>query len=172
MATDRSAPDVRGDTRADVQTGSPPGQPGQPGEPGQPARPADPTQPLEPDESLGDLLGRLSSDFSSLVSTQVELAKVEIKDEIASAGRGAGMLGGGTLCAYMALVLLSFAAAWGLSELVPEGVAFLIVGAVYVIAAAVLIPRGRDRLRQVHPVPEKTAETVKEDVRWAREQMS
>jgi uncharacterized membrane protein YqjE len=134
--------------------------------------PDDPTKPLEPDQSLGDLLGRVSSDFSNLVSTQVELAKVEIKEEIANAGRGAGLLGGGAFCAYLAVVLLSFAAAWGLSEVVPEGVAFLIVGAVYAVAAAVLLPRGRDRLTHLHPVPERTAETVKEDVRWAREQMS
>ena len=135
-------------------------------------RPDDPSQPLEPDQSLGELLGRVSRDFSELVSTQVELAKVEIREEIAAAGRGAGILTGGAFCAYLAVILLSFAAAWGLSEIVPEGVAFLIVGAVYALAAAVLLPKGKDRLSQVRPVPEKTAETVKEDVRWAREQMS
>jgi uncharacterized membrane protein YqjE len=135
-------------------------------------RPEDPSQPIAPDESLGELLGRVSRDFSELVSTQVELAKVELKEEIAVAGRGAGLLTGGAFCAYLAVVLLSFAAAWGLSEVVPEGVAFLIVGAIYAVAAAVLLPKGKDRLSRVRPVPEKTAETVKEDVRWAREQMS
>jgi uncharacterized membrane protein YqjE len=134
--------------------------------------PHDPSQPIEPDQSLGELLGRVSRDFSELVSTQVELAKVEIREEIAAAGRGAGILTGGAFCAYLAVILLSFAAAWGLSEIVPEGVAFLIVGAVYALAAAVLLPKGKDRLSQVRPLPEKTAETVKEDVQWAREQMS
>jgi uncharacterized membrane protein YqjE len=133
--------------------------------------PDDPTQPVEPDASLGELLNRLTQDFSGLVSTQVELAKVEIKEEVAQAGRAAGLLGGGTVCAYMAVLLLSFAAAWGLSEIVPEGVAFLIVGLVYAIAAAVLLPKGRDRLTSIRP-GEQTAETVKEDVQWAREQMS
>lgn len=132
----------------------------------------DASQPLAGDESLGDLLGRVSHDFSALVTTQIELAKVEMKEEIATAGRGAGLLGGGALCAYLAVVLLSFAAAWGLSEVVPEGVAFVIVGAVYAVAAAILLPRGKDKLSQVRPIPEKTAETVKEDVRWARDQMS
>jgi uncharacterized membrane protein YqjE len=136
------------------------------------AHPDDPSQPVKADESLGELVAQVSRDFSQLVSTQVELAKVEIKEEVATAGRGAGMLGGGALCAYLAVVLLSFAAAWGLSEVVPEGVAFLIVGAVYAVAAAILLPRGKDKLSQVHPVPERTAETVKEDVRWARDQMS
>jgi uncharacterized membrane protein YqjE len=135
-------------------------------------RPDDPSQPIEPDQSLGDLLGRVSRDFSELVSTQVELAKVELREEIAAAGRGAGILTGGALCAWLAVVLLSFAAAWGLSEVLPEGVAFLIVGAAYALAAAVLVPKGKDRLSRVRPVPEKTAETVREDVRWAREQMS
>jgi uncharacterized membrane protein YqjE len=135
-------------------------------------QPHDPSQPIAPDQSLGELLGRVSRDFSELVSTQVELAKVEIREEIAAAGRGAGILTGGAFCAYLAVILLSFAAAWGLSEIVPEGVAFLIVGAVYAVAAAVLLPKGKERLSQVRPVPEKTAETVKEDVQWAREQMS
>ena len=135
-------------------------------------QPHDPSQPIEPDQSLGELLGRVSRDFSELVSTQVELAKVEIREEIAAAGRGAGILTGGAFCAYLAVILLSFAAAWGLSEIVPEGVAFLIVGAVYAVAAAVLLPKGKEKLSQVRPVPEKTAETVKEDVQWAREQMS
>ena len=135
-------------------------------------RPDDPSQPIEPEQSLGELLGRVSWDFSELVSTQVELAKVELQQEIAAAGRGAGILTGGALCALLAVVLLSFAAAWGLSEVLPEGVAFLIVGAVYAVAAVVLVPKGKDRLRRVRPVPEKTAETVREDVRWAREQMS
>ena len=135
-------------------------------------QPHDPSQPIAPDQSLGELLGRVSRDFSELVSTQVELAKVEIREEIAAAGRGAGILTGGAFCAYLAVILLSFAAAWGLSEIVPEGVAFLIVGAVYAVAAAVLLPKGKEKLSQVRPVPEKTAETVKEDVQWAREQMS
>jgi uncharacterized membrane protein YqjE len=135
-------------------------------------RPDDPSQPIEPDHSLGELLGRVSRDFSELVSTQVELAKVELQEEIAAAGRGAGILTGGAFCAYLAVVLLSFAAAWGLSEVLPEGVAFLIVGAVYAVAAAVLLPKGKERLTRVRPVPERTAESVREDVQWAREQMS
>jgi Putative Actinobacterial Holin-X, holin superfamily III len=114
----------------------------------------------------------VSRDFSQLVSTQVQLAKVEIQEEIAAAGRGAGILAGGAFCAYLAVVLLSFAAAWGLSEIMPEGLAFLVVGAVYAVAAAVLLPKGKNKLSQVRPIPEKSAETVREDVQWAREQMS
>jgi len=129
------------------------------------------TLPLEPEASLSDLLSRLTSDFGDFVSTQVELAKVEIKEEAARAARSAGMLGAGTFVAYLAVLFLSLAAAWGLAEIVPEGVAFLIVGAVYAVVAAFLLITGRQRMREVRPVPE-TTETLKEDVQWARQQMS
>jgi len=68
--------------------------------------------------------------------------------------------------------MLSFAAAWGLSEIVPEGVAFLIVGAAYGLVALALLALGRQRIKAVTPVPTQTVETLKEDVAWAKQQMS
>jgi len=131
----------------------------------------DKTEPIDPDKSLGELIGQLGSDLGSLVSTQMELAKVEIKEEVVRAGRGAGMAGGGVFAAYLAILFVSLAAAWGLSEAMPTGWAFFIVGVIYAIAAAVLLAMGRDRLREVRG-PVVTTETVKEDVQWARQQMS
>jgi hypothetical protein len=71
----------------------------------------------------------------------------------------------------MALLLLSFAAAWGLSEIVPEGVAFLIVGLVWAGTAAVLGLSGRQRLAEAKG-PEQTVQEVKEDAQWIRQQTS
>ena len=130
----------------------------------------DATEPIEADKSLGELVSQLSADFSDLVSTQIELAKVEIKEEVTRAGKGAGMITGGGLAAYLAVVLLSFAAAWGLSEAMPTGWAFLIVGVVWAAVAAFLVLTGRNQLRSVHPVPEQTKESIKEDVEWAKQQ--
>jgi hypothetical protein len=130
----------------------------------------DATEPIEADKSLGELVTQLSSDFSDLVSTQLDLAKAEIKDEVSRAGKGAGMLTGGGLAAYLAVALLSFAAAWGLSEAMPTGFAFLIVGVIWAVVAGALMLTGRNQLRTVHPVPEQTKETIKEDVEWAKQQ--
>jgi len=133
---------------------------------------SDPTKPKEPDKSLGDLFTDLSSEFTDLISTQIELAKVEVRSEARKAGRTAGMFGGAAVAGYMALLLLSFAAAWGLENVMDAGWAFLIVGAVYAIAAAVLFARGRDRVNDLKPVPEQTVASVKEDVQWARQKLS
>jgi uncharacterized membrane protein YqjE len=130
----------------------------------------DRTQPLDAEHSLGELFLKLSTDFSRLVSTQLELAKVELKEEVTHAGKGAGMLAGGGLAGYLALVLLSFAAAWGLATEMPTGVAFLIVGVVWLVIAAVLAAMGRTELKAVHPVPPHSKEALKEDIAWARQQ--
>jgi uncharacterized membrane protein YqjE len=135
-----------------------------------PEPPMDPTQPIEPDRSLGELLSRLSTDFGELVSTQVELAKVEIKEEVSRAAKGTGLLGGGAVAAHMALLLLSFAAAWGLAEVMAAGLAFLIMGVIWAIAAAVLAMQGRKKLRTATPVIPQTKEELKEDVEWAKQQ--
>lgn len=123
------------------------------------------------DQSLGDLFGNLTSDLSELVRSEMELARVEIREEAAKAGRAVGLLGAGGLIAYLGLGLMAMAAAWGLAEVVDAGWAFLIVGVVIATIGAVLVMRGRDRLRDVQPVPEETVETLKEDAQWARAQV-
>lgn len=124
----------------------------------------------EPDKTLGELVGRLSGELGELVKGHVELAKLEMKEEVSKAGRGAGMLGAGGAIGYLALILLSFAAAWGLAEVMPEGLAFLIVGAVWAVVAAVVLMRGRDQLREVQPAPDQTLHELEEDRRWLKRQ--
>jgi hypothetical protein len=132
----------------------------------------DPTAPKQPDKSLGDLFGDLSEEFTELVRTQTDLAKTEIRNQTDRAKRVAGAFGAAAVAGYMALIMLSFAAAWGLTEILPEGVAFLVVGGVYAIGAGVLYLRGRARARELSLVPQDTVESLKEDVKWARQKMS
>jgi uncharacterized membrane protein YqjE len=135
-------------------------------------RPNDGADPLDGDASLGDLFSKLTKDFSQLVSTQVELAKVELKEEATQAAKGAGMFAGAGLSGCLALLLLSFAAAWGIAAAIPTGFAFLIVGAAWAIVGAVLALNGRTRLRNLNPIPPQSKAALKEDIEWARQQKS
>jgi uncharacterized membrane protein YqjE len=132
----------------------------------------DATKPKQPDKSLGELFGDLSSEFTGLVKTQVELAKVEVRSEVKKASRPAAMFGGAVLAGYMSLILLSFALAWALENVMDAGLAFLITGVLYAIVAGVLYMRARERAREVNMIPEQTVESVKEDVQWARQKLS
>jgi hypothetical protein len=124
------------------------------------------------ERSLGELFSEMTSELGLLMRKELELAKAETREELNKAGTAAGAFGGAALAGYLALVLLSFAAAWGLAELMAAGWAFLIVGVVYGIVAAILFVQGRNRMKRVAPVPEQTMETLKEDVEWAKARKS
>jgi len=125
------------------------------------------------DDSIGELVGRVAGDVGALIASEIELAKVELREDAKQAGRAGAMLGAGAAAAWFALTLLSFAAAWGLAEwLDSPALGFLIVGAVYTVAAAVLLVQGRNRVRSVNFVPENTIATIKEDIEWFKQHKS
>src|SRR3954467_7714511 len=91
------------------------------------------------DASLGELVANATRDLSSLVHQEVELAKVEIKRDVAAAGKGAGMFGGAGFAGVFALLFLSVSAAYGIEWLgVPLGCSFFAVGVIYLVIAGAL----------------------------------
>ncbi len=127
-----------------------------------------PSPPAEP--SLGKLVGEIGEDLSTLFRQEVELAKAEIRQEAAKAGKAAGMLGGAGFAGYMVALLVTLAVVFGLGHVMDPAWAALIVAAVWAAIGGVLFARGKERMREVNPTPEQTIETLKEDVRWARAQ--
>ena len=127
------------------------------------------TAPSE--QSLGELVATATRELSTLVHKEVELAKVEIKREVVAAGKGAGLFGGAGFAGLFAMVFLSIALAYGIGNLLGDapklGLGFLIVGLIYLIAAAVLAVTGKKKISQVGP-PEKTIATVKDDVAFLK----
>ena len=125
-----------------------------------------------PEPSLAELLSATTHDLSELMKTQVELAKVEVKEEVAAAARAGAMFGAAGVLGFLALTLFAFAAAWGLSALMPTGFAFLLVALVVAAGAGLCFVLGRQKLEQFSAVPPQTVETIQEDVQWAKQQLS
>lgn len=122
------------------------------------------------EESLGQLFSNMSSQLSELVRKEVQLAKVETKQEIARAGKAGGQLGAAAFCGYLTAVLFAFTLGYLLDEVMPLPLAFAIVGAIFGIAAYLLAQRGRQQLKTINPVPEQTVDTLKEDAQWLKNQ--
>ena len=120
------------------------------------------------EKSLGELVAAATKDLSLLVQQEVALAKVEIKKEVAAAGKGAGMFGGAGLTGLFALIFLSISLAYAISWFgIGLGWGFFIVGMLYLVVAGVLALLGKKQISKVGP-PEKTIATVKDDVAWAK----
>ncbi|GAB3648001.1 hypothetical protein GCM10028833_12880 [Glycomyces tarimensis] len=122
------------------------------------------------EQSIGQLVSEAARDVSDLLRKEVELAKAELREEATKASKAGAKLGAASVIGYLALLLASFAIAWGLAEVMPAGWAFLIVAVVYAIVATVLFINGRKQFRKISPMPRQTVETLKEDATWAREQ--
>ena len=130
------------------------------------------TAPHQPDPvadtSVGELIGNISDDLSQLFRQEVELAKAEVRQEAAKAGKAAGFLGGAGFAGYLTVVLLSFALVFGLANVMDAGWAALIVAVVWAAIGAVLYVNGRKKLKTVDPMPRRTVDTLKEDAQWLK----
>lgn len=111
--------------------------------------------------SFGELLGEVTQDLSTLVRQEVELAKAEMRQEAAKAGKAAGLFGGAGVAGFLVLLFLSFALWWGLANVMDQSWAALIVAVLWAIVGGVLFTMARGKAREMRGMP-RTAETAKE----------
>lgn len=112
--------------------------------------------------SVGALISDISSDLSTLIHQELELAKAEAKESATRAGKGAGMLGGAGVAGHMALLFLSIAAWWGIGSLLDNlGWSAVIVGVIWAVVAGILASMGRKNIKDINGLP-RTVETAKQ----------
>ena len=121
------------------------------------------------ERGTSELIKALSGQVSTLIRQEIDLAKAEMAEKGKQVGVGAGVFSGagvaalmmlGSLTAFMILVLALALASWA---------AALIVTLLWGAIAGTLALIGRNKMRQIgKPLPEKTVETLKEDVQWLK----
>jgi putative superfamily III holin-X len=104
-----------------------------------------------------------------LASGEREKRQESVPEKGKKAGLGVGMFGGAALLG-MAVVGGSMATIIILLDLaMPLWLASLVTTILYGAAAALLALRGRDELKETGaPIPERTKQSVKEDIQWAK----
>jgi uncharacterized membrane protein YqjE len=121
----------------------------------------------------GELVKDLSTQVSTLVRQELELAKVELTAKGKQAGIGAGMFGGAGLFGLYGVGALVTCAILALATAVAAWLAALIVAVVLLAVAGVMAMLGKSRTqRAVPPMPEQAVATVKEDVRFTKEHVA
>jgi len=136
-------------------------------ETGRPTAETRPTEPKRPDQSLGELFKEMTAELSGLFRQEVELAKVETRDEVQRTAKAGASFGAGGVAGFLFILFLSTALALLLDQALNAALSFAIVAVLWGIAAAVLVMAGRKKMRDVKPLPETTA-SIKEDVKWAK----
>jgi hypothetical protein len=123
--------------------------------------------------TLAQLLTGLMHDAVVLLRQEVALAKHEIRAElwniilaVLSLGVGGGIAAiGGWLLILMLVHLLQALTA------LPLWACYGIVGGLCAVVGGVLLVLGKQKLARMHLVPRDTAETMKENVQWIKEQV-
>jgi len=111
--------------------------------------------------SLGDLLGEVTTDLSTLMRQELALAKAELKESATRAGKGAGMMGGAAYAGLMAVFFLTVALWWALGAyLVGLGWSAVIVAVLWGVIALILFLIGRREIKNVEGAPQ-TVDTLK-----------
>ena len=123
--------------------------------------PPTPAQAKAESSSLGDLLGDVTRDMSTLMRQEVELAKVELKQSATRAGKGTGLLAGAGVAGHFVLLFLSLALWWALGLVMGLGWSGVVVAVIWAIVAAILASMGRKELNAIKGMPQ-TAETLQE----------
>jgi hypothetical protein len=131
----------------------------------------DAAMPPRPERSLAGLFGDLARESSRLFRQEIALAKAEVANKVGQVGIGAAEMVAGGLVAYAGLLALLAAAILGLALVVPPWLAALIVGIVVVIIGGAIAFKGKRDVQPRNLVPDRTLRTLRDDARWAREQM-
>ena len=119
--------------------------------------------------STAELVKDLSRQAGLLVRQEIQLAKTEVAEKGKRAGAGAAALVAAAVAWLLALGTLTAFLVLALDGVMPAWTAALVVTLAWAAAGVGLGLYGREKLREAGtPVPEKTIETLKEDVEWIR----
>ena len=123
-------------------------------------------------QSLGELISRVTGEFSTLMREEVALAKAEIQQSVSRLTTDAVMVIVGGVIAYTGFLALVAAAILGLARNVAPWLSALLIGLAILLGGVFMLLRGLRDLRNVGPIPERTKQTLKEDAAMVKEKLS
>ena len=122
------------------------------------------------DRSMADLLKGIVENVQNIIRSEVKLAKAEVSEEAAKASKAGRSFGMAAVLGLYAGGFLLFTVFLVLALFMPTWVAALCVTVLAGIGAAVMFSSGKKMWKQVNTKPEKTIESVKENVAWLKDQ--
>ena len=120
------------------------------------------------ERSFAGLLSDIAGDLQQIIRAEIRLAKVEVREELTKAKRGAILLGAGAVLFVLTFGLLILAAVYALATIWPPWAAALAVAGGIGLIGTALALSGLGQIRDIHLPPQKTVATVRENIQWAK----
>jgi uncharacterized membrane protein YqjE len=122
--------------------------------------------------SFSEVLEGIVGNVQEIIRSEVRLAKAEVREETGKAAKAARVLGIGALLALYALGFLLLTGLHALEIVFAPWLAAMIVTLLVGGAAAILIRAGIGCMKRVDPRPDRTINTIKENIDWVKDQMT
>jgi acyl-CoA reductase-like NAD-dependent aldehyde dehydrogenase len=121
------------------------------------------------DRSVSDVLQDILRNVQDILRSEVRLAKAEIRQEASQAAAAAVWVTVGVVGALSAWMFLLWTMAYALATILPMWAATLVIAVAMAAGGGVLIAAGLRRFTQITPMPERTIESLKENLEWIKQ---
>jgi hypothetical protein len=118
---------------------------------------------------IAEVVQDILRNAQDMARSEIRLAKTEIREDIRRAVSSGTWIAAGTLGAVSACIFLLWTVAYALATRMPMWTATLVVAIVMAAGAAVLIMGGIRRVKRIQVIPERTVESVKENLEWIKQ---
>jgi hypothetical protein len=115
------------------------------------------------------LITDIVQDITRIFRAEVQLARAEISEKVSSAGSAAGAMAVAAVTGLLAAGSIVAAGIAALALVFPLWAAALIMGVLLLIVAGIAYASGRVKLKRVAPTPQRTVQTIKDNIEWARQ---
>jgi uncharacterized membrane protein YidH (DUF202 family) len=123
------------------------------------------------DNATGHLFSELLKELRSLVSRELQLAKVEMAQKLNLSIRHSIAVTVGAVVAYAGFLVLLASAVVGLGKVVPIWLSALLIGAFLALVGIVIALTALSKLKKMKIQPERTMASVKEDKDWVKREV-
>ena len=117
-----------------------------------------------PERTLGQLVADATHDVSTIVRSEIALAKAEITTEAKTAGKSAAMFGAAAFVGLLGLIFLFHTLVAVLDIWLPEWAGYLITTGLLFAVAGVLALIGKKNIANINGKPERTIKNAQETV--------
>ena len=121
------------------------------------------------ERSVSDVVQDIFRNIQEMLRSEIRLAKVEIRGDVTRAVSSGVWIAAGGVAAISACSFLLWALAYALATRMPMWAATLVVALAMAVAAAALIMGGIRRAKRIRLGPERTVESVKENLEWIKQ---
>jgi hypothetical protein len=129
-------------------------------------------QMVRDERSLGDLFTELAGETGTLIRQEIALAQTELTQKATRAGTNIGYLAIGGAVAFTAVLSMTASVILLLSLWIPAWLSALLVGFAIAAVAYFIVSSALEGLRNTDPMPRETIETIKEDAKWIKNEMT